>query len=116
MPYQVAIGIIALALGITGYVLDDGGRPIDDLYRSFALFAGATETIGHEHVLVTIARWLALLVTVSAVLDLPEGLPGRARLELATEQVRTALVAHVHAAAARHGIPLPADVPPDLLE
>jgi 1-acyl-sn-glycerol-3-phosphate acyltransferase len=50
------------------------------------------------------------------VLDLPEGLPGRGRLELATEQIRTALVAHVHAAAARHCIPLPADVPPDLLE
>ena len=50
------------------------------------------------------------------VLDLPDGLPGRARLELATEQIRTALVAHVHAAAARHGIPLPTDVPPDLLD
>lgn len=50
------------------------------------------------------------------VLDLPEGLPGRVRLELATEQIREALVAHVHAAAERHGIPLPTDVPPDLLD
>ena len=50
------------------------------------------------------------------VLDLPDGLPGRARLELATEQVRAALVAHVHAAALRHGIPLPTDVPPDLVD
>jgi len=49
-------------------------------------------------------------------LDLPDGLPGRARLDLATEQIRTALVAHVHAAEARHGIPLPTDVPPDLLD
>ncbi len=49
-------------------------------------------------------------------LDLPEGLPGRARLDLATEQIRTTLVAHVHAAEARHGIPLPTDVPPDLLD
>ncbi len=49
------------------------------------------------------------------VLDLPEGIPGRARLELATEQIRTTLVAHVHAASGRHGIPLPTDVPPDLL-
>lgn len=50
------------------------------------------------------------------VLDLPDGLPGRARLELATEQVRTALVDHVTTAARRHGIPLPTDVPPDLLD
>ncbi len=49
-------------------------------------------------------------------LDLPDGLPGRARLDLATEQIRTALVAHVHAAEVRHGIPLPTDVPPDLLD
>lgn len=49
------------------------------------------------------------------VLDLPEGLPGRVRLELATEQIRAALATHVHAAAERHGIPLPTDVPPDLL-
>ena len=48
-------------------------------------------------------------------LDLPEGLPGRARLDLATEQIRAALVEHVHAAAERHGIPLPGDVPPDLV-
>jgi 1-acyl-sn-glycerol-3-phosphate acyltransferase len=49
-------------------------------------------------------------------LDTPAALPGRARLELATEQVRTALVAHVRAAAQLHGIPLPADVPPDLAD
>jgi 1-acyl-sn-glycerol-3-phosphate acyltransferase len=49
-------------------------------------------------------------------LDLPDGLPGRARLELATEQIRTALVAHIAASATRHGIPLPTDVPPDLLD
>ena len=49
-------------------------------------------------------------------LDLPDGLPGRGRLELATEQIRTALEAHVQAAARAHGIPLPTDVPPDLLD
>ncbi len=49
-------------------------------------------------------------------LDLPDGLPGRARLDLATEQIRAALVAHVRAAEVRHGIPLPTDVPPDLLD
>ena len=49
-------------------------------------------------------------------LDLPEGLPGRARLDTATERVRAALAGHVRAASERHGIPLPADVPPDLLD
>lgn len=49
-------------------------------------------------------------------LHVPDGLHGRARLELATEQIRTALVGHVRAAQARHGIPLPTDVPPDLLD
>jgi 1-acyl-sn-glycerol-3-phosphate acyltransferase len=44
------------------------------------------------------------------------GLPGRGRLELATEQIRTALEAHVQAAAREHGIPLPTDVPPGLLD
>lgn len=48
-------------------------------------------------------------------LDLPDDVPGRLRLDLATEQIRDALVRHVHAAAERHGIPLPADVPPDLV-
>jgi hypothetical protein len=47
-------------------------------------------------------------------LDLPDGLPGQARLDLVTERIRATLVAHMHAAEARHGIPLPTDVPPDL--
>jgi 1-acyl-sn-glycerol-3-phosphate acyltransferase len=49
------------------------------------------------------------------VLDLPPGLPGRARLDLATERIREALEGHVRDAAERHGIPLPTDVPPDLV-
>ncbi len=49
-------------------------------------------------------------------LDLPDGLPGRVRLEQATERVRASLAGHVRAASARHGIPLPTDVPPDLLD
>ncbi|MFL6171134.1 MAG: lysophospholipid acyltransferase family protein [Ornithinibacter sp.] len=64
-------------------------------------------------------RWRTRLVVdfgPAVVLDLPDGLPGRARLDRATEQIRTALVAHVLAAEARHGIPLPTDVPPDLLD
>lgn len=49
------------------------------------------------------------------VLEMPPGAPGRTRLDLATAQLQAALVEHVHAAAQRHGIPLPADVPPDLV-
>ena len=49
-------------------------------------------------------------------LDLPDGMPGRARLEHATERVRGMLAAHVRGASERHGIPLPTDVPPDLLD
>ena len=44
------------------------------------------------------------------------GVPGRVRLERATEEVRTRHAAHVSESAARHGIPLPTDIPPDLLE
>lgn len=49
-------------------------------------------------------------------LDVPEGLPGRAALELATERLRLAHAEHVAVAAACHDLPLPTDVPPDLLE
>lgn len=49
-------------------------------------------------------------------LDLPAGLPGRKRLELAGEQIRVALATHVQAAAEARGIPLPTDVPPDIFE
>ncbi len=48
-------------------------------------------------------------------LDLPAGLARRGRVELAGEQIRVALAAHVTAAAQRHGIPLPTDIPPDLV-
>ena len=41
---------------------------------------------------------------------------GRVRPDLATEQVRAVLAARVHSAAERHGIPLPTDVPQDLLD
>lgn len=49
------------------------------------------------------------------VLVLPEGLARRQQVELAGEQIRVALAAHVAAAAQRHGIPLPTDIPPDLV-
>ena len=54
-----------------------------------------------------------LAVLVDAVSG---GVPGRVRLQRATEEVRTRHAEHVHASAARHGIPLPTDIPPDLLE
>lgn len=42
------------------------------------------------------------------------GIPGRVRLERAVEEIRVALAEHVGRASERHGIALPADVPPDL--
>lgn len=44
-----------------------------------------------------------------------DGVPGRVRLERASEEVRTRLADHVTAASLRHGIPLPTDIPPDLV-
>ncbi len=41
--------------------------------------------------------------------------PGRARLEAASEQLRDALARHVADACVAHGIPLPEDIPPDLI-
>lgn len=57
------------------------------------------------------------------VLDLGEpfavqsanGVPGRVRLERASEEIRTRLATHVSDAAQEHGIPLPTDIPPDLI-
>lgn len=58
------------------------------------------------------------------VLDLGEpftispiaGVPGRARLAGASEDIRTRLATHVTESSARHGIPLPTDIPPDLVD
>lgn len=47
-------------------------------------------------------------------LDPPHGLPQRTRLDVALEQIRTVLAAHVRTAAQTHGLPLPTDRPPDL--
>lgn len=46
----------------------------------------------------------------------PADLPGRLRLDAATEQLRHALATHVAHACEDHGIPLPTDIPPDLLD
>lgn len=48
-------------------------------------------------------------------IDPVQGVPGRVRLERASEDVRTRLAEHVTAASSRHGIPLPTDIPPDLV-
>ena len=58
------------------------------------------------------------------VLDLGEpfvlptlaGVPNRVRLERASEQIRTRLAVQVAESSARHGIPLPTDIPPDLVQ
>ncbi|WP_392542159.1 lysophospholipid acyltransferase family protein [Oryzobacter telluris] len=117
--------------GVVG-IFPEGGRGRGDLATAgkgvawLALQSGATVVptacLGTRRTGELAAWWppfrSRLVVDLGApvVLDLPEGLPGRARVDLATEQIRTALVAHVHAAAERHGIPLPTDVPPDLLD
>jgi len=46
--------------------------------------------------------------------DIPQGVPGRRRVQLVADQIREGLAAHVAAASREHGIPLPEDVPPDL--
>ena len=59
-----------------------------------------------------------MVIDFAQPLDLvfPEGMPGRARIDAVAAQIHTALAEHVAAASARHGIPLPEDVPPDLWE
>lgn len=44
-----------------------------------------------------------------------QGVPGRIRLERASEEIRARLAGHVTAASLHHGIPLPTDIPPDLV-
>ena len=129
-----ALGQALEVLGRGGLVgiFPEGGRGRGDLAAAgkgvawLALQSGApvvpTACLGTRRTGELAASWprlrsrLVVDFGVPVVLDLPEGLPGRARLELATEQIRTALVGHVRAAAERHGIPLPTDVPPDLLD
>lgn len=129
-----ALGQALAVLGRDGVVgiFPEGGRGRGDLAAAgkgvawLALQSGApvvpTACLGTRRTGDLAASWPRLRSRLvvdfgePVVLDLPDGLPGRARLDLATEQVRAALVAHVHAAALRHGIPLPMDVPPDLVD
>ncbi len=117
--------------GVVG-IFPEGGRGRGDLASAgkgvawLALQSGATVVptacLGTRATGGLAASWprlrsrMVVDLGLPVVLDLPAGLPGRVRLELATEQIRAALDAHVHAAADRHGIPLPTDVPPDLLD
>lgn len=48
-------------------------------------------------------------------LSRPEGMPGKEALRRAAEQVRITLGGHVADASARHGIPLPTDIPEGLV-
>lgn len=117
--------------GVLG-IFPEGGRGRGDLASAgkgvawLALQSGApvvpTACLGTRRTGDLAASWPRLRSRLvvdfgePVVLDLPDGLPGRVRLDLATEQIRTALVGHVHEAADRHGIPLPTDVPPDLVD
>jgi 1-acyl-sn-glycerol-3-phosphate acyltransferase len=116
--------------GVVG-IFPEGGRGRGDLASAgkgaawLALRSGATVVpvacLGTRATGALAASWPRLrsrLVVDAAPpvpLDVPDGLPGRAALELATERLRLAHAAHVVAAAERHGLPLPTDVPPDLL-
>lgn len=131
---RTALGQALEVLGRDGVVgiFPEGGRGRGDLAAAgkgvawLALQSGApvvpTACLGTRRTGELAASWPRLRSRMvvdfgpPVELDLPAGLPGRARLELATEQIRVALVTHVHAAADRHGIPLPTDVPPDLLD
>jgi 1-acyl-sn-glycerol-3-phosphate acyltransferase len=131
---RVALGQAREVLGRGGVVgiFPEGGRGRGDFAAAgkgvawLALQSGATVVptacLGTRRTGDLAASWPRLRSRLvvdfgsPVALDLPDGLPGRARLDLATEQIRAALVAHVRAAEVRHGIPLPTDVPPDLLE
>jgi 1-acyl-sn-glycerol-3-phosphate acyltransferase len=117
--------------GLLG-IFPEGGRGRGDLSAAgkgaawLALQSGApvvpVACLGTRRTGELAASWPRLRSRL--VLDLGEpftiapiaGVPGRVRLERAAEEVRTRHAAHVGEAADRHGIPLPTDIPPDLLE
>ena len=74
LPTQIVLALVALTLGIIGYAQTDLSNPV---YRSIALFAGDTETLDDEPLAVAIARWLALAVTLSAVVTVTLAVLGR---------------------------------------
>ncbi|MDO5502727.1 MAG: lysophospholipid acyltransferase family protein [Actinomycetia bacterium] len=112
-------------------IFPEGGRGRGDLAEAgkgaawLALQSGAVivpvACLGTRYTGDLAASWPRLRAPL--VLDLGEpfrieprpGVPGRVRLEHASEEIRTRLAAHVTAASTRHGIPLPTDIPPDLV-
>jgi 1-acyl-sn-glycerol-3-phosphate acyltransferase len=116
--------------GVVG-IFPEGGRGRGDLASAgkgaawLALRSGAAVVpvacLGTRATGAPAASWprlrsrMVVDVAPPVPLDVPDGMPGRAALDLATERLRVAHAAHVAAAAGRHGLPLPTDVPPDLL-
>lgn len=112
-------------------VFPEGGRGRGDLAEAgkgaawLALQSQATlvpvACLGTRHTGDLAASWPKLRSRI--VLDVGEpfgvepiaGVPGRVRLERATDEVRTRLASHVVESSARHDIPLPTDIPPDLI-
>ena len=103
---QVALAVTALVLAMVGYERADAGAGTgpgaggwgEHLYRSVALFAGDTSTLHDEPVLVTVARWLALVVTASAVVAVT-----LAVLERRAGSLMTRWLAHDHVVVAGDG-------------
>lgn len=113
-------------------IFPEGGRGRGDLAEAgkgvawLALQSGAqvvpTACLGTRRTGDLAASWprlrsrIVVDFTPPIHLDVPAGVPGRVRLQTVAEQIRSTLAAHVQDASRRHGIPLPTDVPPDLLQ
>ncbi|MFW5469637.1 lysophospholipid acyltransferase family protein [Knoellia sp. CPCC 206435] len=130
-----ALGILGRG-GVVG-IFPEGGRGLGDLARAekgvawLAVRAGApvvpVACLGTRATGALADSWPRLRSRLVADFGTPvvlagarvprsawAGTPGRARVERAAEELRVALARHVAGASARHGIPLPTDVPPDL--
>ena len=117
--------------GLLG-IFPEGGRGRGDLAEAgkgaawLALQSGATVVpvacLGTRKTGDLAASWPRLRSRM--VLDLGEpfsiepiaGVPGRVRLQTASDTVQSRVAIHVAEAAERHLIPLPTDIPPDLLD
>ncbi len=87
LPAQIALALTALVLAMVGYERAGAGPWWDNLYRSIALFTGDTSSLGAESALVTLARWLALAVTTSAVVAVTLAVLGRTAGGLVTRRL-----------------------------
>lgn len=113
-------------------IFPEGGRGRGDLAEAgkgvawLALQSGArvipTACLGTRKTGELASSWpplrSRLVVDFGAPVDvrIPQGVPGRVRLQQVTDQLRSALATHVSQASERHGIALPTDVPPDLIQ